>query len=47
MQPPGYVLDDANIPDEQTGMAEEELLTAERYAALHEAFTNLRHPASS
>jgi RNA polymerase sigma factor (sigma-70 family) len=33
-----------NIPDTQTATAEEELLAAERHAALHEAF--LRLPAS-
>jgi RNA polymerase sigma factor (sigma-70 family) len=40
-QAPGQVLDAANIPDEQTAMAEQELLMAERNAALREAFTHL------
>jgi RNA polymerase sigma factor (sigma-70 family) len=35
------VLDAANIPDTQTGMAEHELLMAERHAALREALTHL------
>jgi RNA polymerase sigma factor (sigma-70 family) len=35
------VLDAENIPDEQTNHAEQELLTAERHAALREAFTHL------
>jgi RNA polymerase sigma factor (sigma-70 family) len=35
----GYVQE--GIPDEQTGMAEHELLAAERHAALREAFTRL------
>jgi RNA polymerase sigma factor (sigma-70 family) len=38
-QAPGYVL--KRIPDEQTGMAEHELLVAERHTALREAFTRL------
>ena len=37
----GYVLDAESIPDEQTGMAEDELLVAERHAALCEALTRL------
>jgi RNA polymerase sigma factor (sigma-70 family) len=40
-QPPDHVLDVGNIPDEQTAMAEDELLMAERHAALREAFTHL------
>ena len=40
-QPPGYVLDVGIIPDGQTAMAEDELLRAERHAALREAFTHL------
>ncbi len=39
--PPGSVLDDANIPDERAVLAEDELLTAERQAALREAYTHL------
>jgi RNA polymerase sigma factor (sigma-70 family) len=39
-RPGGQVLED-NIPDEQTVTAEEELLKAERQAALREAFTCL------
>jgi RNA polymerase sigma factor (sigma-70 family) len=35
------VLDTENIPDAQTITAEQELLAAERYAALREAFTRL------
>ena len=37
----GYVPDAETIPDQQAGMAEQELLTAERHAALREAFTRL------
>ena len=40
-QAPGQVLDAAYIPDEQTAMAEQELLMAERNAAQREAFTHL------
>ena len=40
-QAAGYVLDTEAIPDEQTGMAEQELLLAERHAALREALTRL------
>jgi DNA-directed RNA polymerase specialized sigma24 family protein len=40
-QAAGYVLDAESIPDEQTGMAEHELLVAERHAALREAVTRL------
>ncbi len=40
-----YGLDAGNIPDEQTGAAEQELLPAERQAVLREAFTRL--PAAS
>src|SRR6185312_2624730 len=36
-QSPGHVLDAGHIPDQQTGMAEHELLAAERHAALREA----------
>jgi RNA polymerase sigma factor (sigma-70 family) len=41
----GQVLDAANIPDERAETAEEELLAAERHAALREAFASL--PAGS
>jgi RNA polymerase sigma factor (sigma-70 family) len=41
----GQVLDLANIPDERAQTAEEELLAAERHAALREAFADL--PAAS
>jgi RNA polymerase sigma factor (sigma-70 family) len=34
-------LDVEDIPDVEIGMAEEELLTAERHASLHEAFSQL------
>ncbi len=37
----GQVLDAENIPDEQIGMAEHELLVTERHAALLEALTRL------
>ena len=37
----GQLLDAENIPDEQTRTAEQELLAAERHAALLEAFTCL------
>jgi RNA polymerase sigma factor (sigma-70 family) len=37
----GYMLDAAILPDEQAGPAEQELLVAERHAALREAFTHL------
>jgi RNA polymerase sigma factor (sigma-70 family) len=40
-QPLGYVLDVGTIPDEQSATAEDELLRAERHAALREAFTDL------
>ena len=40
-QAAGYVLDAESIPDEQTPMPEQELLAAERHAALREAFTRL------
>jgi len=40
-QPPGYVLDADKIPDEQTGTADDELLVAERHAALREALSHL------
>ena len=40
-QAAGYALDTGAIPDEQTGMAEQELLLAERHAALREALTRL------
>ena len=36
-----YVLDAENIPDERNGTAEQELLEAERHAALREAFMDL------
>jgi RNA polymerase sigma factor (sigma-70 family) len=37
----GHELDVEGIPDEQTGIAEHEVLLAERHAALREAFTRL------
>jgi len=37
----GYVPDAETIPDQQAGWAEQELLAAERQAALREAFTRL------
>jgi RNA polymerase sigma factor (sigma-70 family) len=37
----GYVPDAGTIPDQQPGMADQELLTAERHAALREALTRL------
>jgi RNA polymerase sigma factor (sigma-70 family) len=37
----GYVLDPETLPNEQAGTAEPELLTAERHAALREAFEDL------
>jgi RNA polymerase sigma factor (sigma-70 family) len=37
----GRVPDARHIPGQQTEMAEQELLTGERHAALHEAFTRL------
>jgi RNA polymerase sigma factor (sigma-70 family) len=37
----GYVISAEIIPDEQSGMAEQELLAAERHAALHEALAAL------
>ena len=40
----GHQLDIESIPDEQTGMAEHELLRAERHAALREAFYRLPPP---
>jgi RNA polymerase sigma factor (sigma-70 family) len=40
----GHVLDVETIPDEQTGMAEHELLLAERHAAVREAFDRLPAP---
>jgi RNA polymerase sigma factor (sigma-70 family) len=39
--PAVVVLDAQNLPGEQTGIAEQELLVAERHAALREAFTHL------
>jgi len=43
-QAPGPVQDVETIPDEQTGMAEHELLLAERQAALRGAFNRLPSP---
>src|SRR5215831_5363920 len=43
-QAAGYVLDFEIIPDQQSAIAEDELLAAERHAALREAFADL--PAS-
>jgi len=40
-QAAGHVLDAESIPDAQTPTAEQELLAAERHAALREAFTRL------
>src|SRR5215469_2697953 len=40
----GPVLDVGTIPDEQTGMAEHEVLVAERHAALYGAFNRLPAP---
>jgi RNA polymerase sigma factor (sigma-70 family) len=40
-QTAGYALDAETIPGQQTTAAEQELLTAERHAALREAFTQL------
>lgn len=40
----GLAPDVENIPDQQTGMAEQELLLAERHVALREAFTRLPVP---
>ena len=40
-QSAAYELDADNIPDEQAEAAEQELLAAERHAALREAFTDL------
>jgi RNA polymerase sigma factor (sigma-70 family) len=37
----GLVLDAADVPDQQAAVAEQELLAAERRAALREAFTGL------
>jgi len=37
----GYVLSTESIPDQHAGMAERELLLAERHIALREAFTHL------
>jgi RNA polymerase sigma factor (sigma-70 family) len=37
----GYVVDAEAVPDEQVRIAEEEVLAAERHAALHEAFRDL------
>ena len=43
-QAPGHAQDVETIPDEQTGMAEHELLLAERQAALRGAFNRLPSP---
>ena len=43
-QPLGHELDIESIPDEQTGMAEHELLRAERHAVFREAFHRLPPP---
>ena len=37
----GYVPDAETIPDQQAGIAEQELLAAEHHAALRQAFTRL------
>jgi RNA polymerase sigma factor (sigma-70 family) len=39
-----YALDAENMPDERAEAAEQELLAAERHAALREAFTHLPQP---
>ena len=39
--PAGFVPDAEDIPDQRNGMAEDELLAAERHAALREAFADL------
>jgi RNA polymerase sigma factor (sigma-70 family) len=39
--PAGYVLDPGNIPDERATTADDELLAAERHAALREALAHL------
>jgi RNA polymerase sigma factor (sigma-70 family) len=44
-QAAGYVVDAENIPDQQSVLAEDELLMAERHAVLREAFADLP-PAS-
>ena len=41
LQALGHVLDAENVPDEQTEIAEHELLLAERHAAVREAFARL------
>ena len=43
-QPPAFVLDVGTIPDEQATAADDELLAAERHAALREALTQLPPP---
>jgi RNA polymerase sigma factor (sigma-70 family) len=40
-QATGYLLDIEDIPDQRSGLAEDELLSAERHAALREAFAQL------
>ena len=42
-----YALDVESLPDRRAGTAEQELLAAERHAALREAFTSCRRTASS
>jgi RNA polymerase sigma factor (sigma-70 family) len=44
-RPVGYVLDVENLPDERAGTTEQEVLAAERHAALRQAFSAL-DPAS-
>jgi RNA polymerase sigma factor (sigma-70 family) len=39
--PAGFVPDAEDVPDQRNGMAEDELLAAERHAALREAFADL------
>ena len=41
LQALGRVLDAGHVPGQQAGVIEQELLAAERHAALHEAFTRL------
>jgi RNA polymerase sigma factor (sigma-70 family) len=40
-RPVGYVLDVENLPDERAGTTEQEMLEAERHAALRQAFSAL------
>jgi RNA polymerase sigma factor (sigma-70 family) len=40
-QAAGYLADVENVPDQQSGLVEDDLLLAERHAALREAFAHL------